>query len=214
MTIEEDRALSNPDYWDGRYAGGDGHEWFRSYDDLEPFLRPSLFEAFGPASEPLVLHLGSGDSIIPAELATRGYTRQLCVDFSPVVVELMSERHSSIPGIEWKQADVRNLDHLTDGSVNVAFDKGTLDAMIYGSGWNPPDEVRDNTSKYMREVHRVLKDDGAFLYITFRPPHFIRPLLNPADSLWELEMQTLESDKGTFPYYGYVLRKKSDTIHV
>lgn len=148
--------------------------------------------------------------IIPAELATRGYTRQLCVDFSPVVVELMSERHSAIPGIEWKQADVRNLNHLTDGSVDVAFDKGTLDAMIYGSGWNPPDEVRDNTSKYMSEVHRVLKDDGGFLYITFRPPHFIRPLLNPADSLWELEMQTLESDKGTFPYYGYVLRKKSD----
>lgn len=63
MTIEEDRALSSPDYWDGRYAGGDGHEWFRSYDDLEPFLRPSLFEAFAPSSEPVVLHLGSGDSV-------------------------------------------------------------------------------------------------------------------------------------------------------
>lgn len=63
MTIEEDQALSSPEYWDGRYAGGGGgHEWFRSFDDLEPFLRPNLFETFAPSGEPLILHLGSGDS--------------------------------------------------------------------------------------------------------------------------------------------------------
>lgn len=123
----------------------------------------------------------------------------------------MSERHQKIPGIEWKQADVRNMDLLADRSVDVAFDKGTLDAMIYGSGWNPPEEVKDNTGRYMREVYRVLKDNGAFLYITFRPAHFIRPLLNPAGSLWEMDMQVLESDKGSFPYYGYFLKKKIGT---
>lgn len=64
----------------------------------------------------------------------------------------MSERYSSIKGIEWAQADVRNLANIADGSIDVAFDKGTLDAMIYGSPWSPPDEVRDNTSRYMKEV--------------------------------------------------------------
>jgi hypothetical protein len=63
MTIEEDQALSSPEYWDGRYAGGGGHEWFRSFDDLEPFLRPNLFETFASSGEPLILHLGSGDSV-------------------------------------------------------------------------------------------------------------------------------------------------------
>jgi hypothetical protein len=34
----------------------------------------------------------------------------------------------------------------------VAFDKGTLDAMIHGSPWSPPDQVLSDTSRYMREV--------------------------------------------------------------
>lgn len=122
---------------------------------------------------------------------------------------MMTRRHSEISGIEWKWADVRNLEMLADESVDVALDKGTLDAMVYGSGWNPPDEVKVNTGRYMREVHRVLKDDGMFLYITFRQGQFIRPLLNPEGRLWDMTMQVLQTEEGTFPYYGYVIQKKT-----
>lgn len=55
-------------------------------------------------------------------------------------------------GVVWKYGDVRNLVDIPDGSIDVAFDKGTLDAMIYGSPWDPPNEVRENTAKYMTEV--------------------------------------------------------------
>jgi len=37
-------------------------------------------------------------------------------------------------------------------SIDVAIDKGTLDAMISGSLWDPPDVVRTNTKKYIDEV--------------------------------------------------------------
>lgn len=65
MTLDEDRALSRPDYWDGRYAHGDGHEWFRTYEDLEAFFQAHLFdnEPVSPKADPLILHLGSGDSV-------------------------------------------------------------------------------------------------------------------------------------------------------
>lgn len=69
MTKEEDQALARPDYWDGRYAQGDGeaptHEWFRSFQELESFFRPNLFDiaGFTPRDNPLILHLGSGDSV-------------------------------------------------------------------------------------------------------------------------------------------------------
>lgn len=121
----------------------------------------------------------------------------------------MAKAHAQIRGIEWKWADIRNMDMIQDQSIDVAVDKGTLDAMVYGSGWNPPDEVKNNTRSYMNELHRVLKDDGLFLYITFRQPRFIQPLLNPDGTLWHLEMQELSSGGGTFPYYGYVIRKKT-----
>ncbi|KAJ4424081.1 hypothetical protein N0V82_001328 [Gnomoniopsis sp. IMI 355080] len=215
MTQEEDQALSRPEYWDARYVVGDGskptHEWFRTFAELEPFFKQNLLTAEGVKAEddPLILHLGTGDSLIPIELASRGYQHQLCVDFSPTAIKLMSERYSSIKSIEWAQADVRNLVNIADGSVDVAFDKGTLDAMIYGSPWSPPDEVRENTSRYMKEVHRTLKDSGRFLYVTFRQAHFMKPLLNPDGQLWDMEMQVL-GETGSFDYYGYVIRKRKD----
>ena len=89
---------------------------------------------------------------IPEDLWRKGYKIHVCVDFSTVVVNNMSKRHSHFDGITWKHADVRQLDQIPSESVDVAFDKGTLDAMIYGSPWDPPDEVRENTGRYVREV--------------------------------------------------------------
>jgi hypothetical protein len=97
-----------------------------------------------------------GHQVVPAELAERGYGKQLCVDFSPVVVELMTERHKDIAGIEWGRVDVRDMPSVSTGSIDVAFDKGTLDAMIYGSPWSPPDEVKENTSKYLKEASGIV----------------------------------------------------------
>ena len=89
---------------------------------------------------------------IPEDLWRKGYKNQVCVDFSTVVVNNMSKQHSHFEGITWMHADVRQLDQIPSESVDVAFDKGTLDAMIHGSPWDPPDEVRDNTGRYIREV--------------------------------------------------------------
>jgi hypothetical protein len=63
----------------------------------------------------------------------------------------MRERFASDSGIEWKCADVRDLPEPSH-SVDVAFDKGTLDAMIFGSPWDPPEMVKENTGRYMDEV--------------------------------------------------------------
>ncbi|SPO00077.1 uncharacterized protein DNG_02929 [Cephalotrichum gorgonifer] len=154
MSDAELERLAHADYWDERYSetGPDKqyHEWFRSFDDLLPFFEQNLLQS--PASETRILHLGSGDSTVPEQLAERGYNDQLCVDFSPVVVGLMSKRHAAIKGIEWAEADVRHMDNVPSSSIDIAFDKGTLDAMIHGSPWSPPDDVLQNTSQYIQEV--------------------------------------------------------------
>lgn len=63
----------------------------------------------------------------------------------------MRTRHKDL-SIEWVLGDVRDMPAIAAKSVDVAFDKGTLDAMIHGSPWSPPSEVLDNTGKYMKEV--------------------------------------------------------------
>jgi hypothetical protein len=92
---------------------------------------------------------------VPYDLLERGYTNQVCIDFSKVVVDLMKSRHSDKPQVEWRVGDVRNMIEVNTESVDVAFDKGTLDAMIYGSPWSPPEEVLENSGKYMKEVSLV-----------------------------------------------------------
>ncbi|KAK6441300.1 hypothetical protein LTR95_002467 [Oleoguttula sp. CCFEE 5521] len=206
---EKGKALATPEYWNSRYEKSASdqptHEWFRSFEALKPFLEPHLYVPFPAENNPRIVHLGSGDSTVPADLGKRGYVNQLCVDFSQIVVDLMSKRHECISGISWQWADVRDLSDVVSESVDVAFDKGTLDAFIHGSPWDPPDEVKESTGRYMQAVHRVLKSDGVFLYITFRQPHFIKPLLNAAD-LWKMQMETLGGES-SFDYFAFILKK-------
>jgi hypothetical protein len=64
----------------------------------------------------------------------------------------MKSRHPNEPQVEWRVGDVRDMKSIDSNSVDVAFDKGTLDAMIYGSPWSPPDEVMENSGRYLSEV--------------------------------------------------------------
>lgn len=70
----------------------------------------------------------------------------------------MKSRSPADSGIDWKWADVRDMPDLASSSIDVAFDKGTLDAMIHGSPWSPPDDVLENSGRYLGEVSEC--DEG------------------------------------------------------
>jgi hypothetical protein len=64
---EEGKALATAEYWDSRYAQSNGedptHEWFRSYEALEPFFKENLFATKLAEKDPKIVHLGTGDSV-------------------------------------------------------------------------------------------------------------------------------------------------------
>lgn len=72
MSDKELEQLAHPEFWNERYATAEAdkptHEWFRTFDELMPFLEPHLFDARGPSTKPRVLHLGSGDSVCAPEV--------------------------------------------------------------------------------------------------------------------------------------------------
>lgn len=171
---DEGAALGHASFWDERYSkAGDSteptHEWFRDFASLELFFEKHLFANRKADTKPEILHLGSGDSVcvpmeivsqhrltspqtVPYDLLKRGYDNQLCLDFSAVVVDLMKSRHEAEKGVTFQVGDVRDMKDIETGSIDVAFDKGTLDAMIFGSPWSPPEETLENSGKYMKEV--------------------------------------------------------------
>lgn len=108
-------------------------------------------------------------------------------------------------GQAWRVMDIRALE-LPDESVDVAIDKLTMDAMIHGSCWDPPQDVLDNVGRYVDEVARVLKPGGRWLYITYRQPHFMRRHLER--EAWDISMEVLSQPDGCFEYFGWVMIKK------
>jgi SAM-dependent methyltransferase len=101
--------------------------------------------------------------------------------------------------------DIRQLT-FEDSSFDVCVDKATLDAMLYGSLWDPPDEVKVNVKSYVDEVARVLKPGGKWLYVTWRQPHFIRPFIS-REGVWNMEVETLSDGAGMFEYFGSFLNE-------
>jgi ubiquinone/menaquinone biosynthesis C-methylase UbiE len=128
------------------------------------------------------------------------------VDFSQVVIDAMRSRYAQL-NTQWVVMDVRALD-MPDASVDIAIDKATLDAFIHGSLWDPPNDVRENVGKYVDEVARVLKPGGFWLYITYRQPHFVKPLLQ-RENKWDLTVEVLEDVDGAggFDYFGFIMRR-------
>ena len=76
----------------------------------------------------------------------------------------MSQRNADKPEIEWKVGDVRNMSDFADNTIDIAIDKGTLDAMIYGSLWDPPEEVVENTKRYIDEVRLTTTKHSLHVY--------------------------------------------------
>ena len=69
ISDENGAALGHAEFWNKRYAQAKNdnktptHEWFRTFESLEPFFEKHLFNVRAPESQPKILHLGSGDSV-------------------------------------------------------------------------------------------------------------------------------------------------------
>jgi hypothetical protein len=87
--------------------------------------------------------------------------------------------------------------------------QGTLDGMLYGSPWEPPDEVRENVGQYVDQVVRTLKPAGRLIYITWRQPQFVGPRLF-REGIWDFEVERLEDSPGSFTYHAYITTKLID----
>jgi EEF1A lysine methyltransferase 4 len=218
------RDLSQLSYWDNHYSaesrdpqsGSDeSYEWYLS-DDLPTFLErhlPSPAPATtSSSSSPRILHLGCGTSTLTAKLLSLGYRNQCSIDFSPVAIQTMRTRYAGLEAesegegiLEWRVMDVRHMTFPTQ-SFDVAIDKGTLDAMVYGSVQNPEEEVEANVKAYVDEVARVLRPGGRWLCVTYLQPEFFRPRIE-REGVWAMKVENLQIGGEILKYSGLVMTK-------
>lgn len=188
---QHNSEYAQPEYWEKRFGSEVEREWFARYESFQ-----SLVEAARTGRGDRVLVLGSGNSALPVELATlSGFSCVVATDVSPSVVRTMAARHRGVPSVQWVVADALALP-FGDGSFDLVVEKGVLDCFAAGapSPWRVPPGVASLFGAACDEAHRVLATGGAFLSISFSPPHFRGPLLAAGKRRWRVGVASFGTD--------------------
>jgi ubiquinone/menaquinone biosynthesis C-methylase UbiE len=153
----ESPAYGEPEYWENRYATfPDPFDWYETWPQLL-----NMLGAYFNSSQ-LALNIGCGNSMTAVEMGST-FKTVVNIDISATVIMDMESRFKEIPNLLWFAMDCTKLS-FDDEMFDVAFDKGTLDAIMCG------DNMRGNVESTLREVFRVLRPGGLFFEITYGTP--------------------------------------------
>ncbi|KAF3786603.1 Methyltransferase-like protein 13 [Nymphaea thermarum] len=214
-----------------RFTAEDHYEWLKDYSHFQHIMsrhvkatdsvRIKLFKfalfflsfcALSHLEQEGIHDLSCGSSQLCENLYKDGMTNITCIDLSAVAVEKMQKRLKEVGynGIQVLEADMLDLPFSTE-SFDVVIDKGTMDVLFVDSGdpWNPSPSTVEKVIAMLKCVHRVLRQDGTYISISFGQPHFRRPLFEMEEFTWSIEWETFGDG---FHYFFYTLKKISETL--
>jgi ubiquinone/menaquinone biosynthesis C-methylase UbiE len=118
------------------------------------------------------------------DLYEDGFQNQVNVDFSPVVIKAMQEKHKDKPGMQFKKMDLRDMD-FPDCVFDAVLDKATIDSILCAEGALPL------ASKCLGEISRVLQAKGVFACISHGHPNTRMSILDRPEYGWTVSVQNV-----------------------
>lgn len=164
----------NTAFWDGRYMtlGATTMEWYHPWINLATSLRHYIDK------NDKILVVGCGNSEMSADMYAEGYRNITNLDVSRVVIDQMQTKYPAdqYPGMTWVAMDARLTD-FPPSYFDIVLDKACLDSILCTfSG-------QSRSIKFLRETDRVLKEDGAYICVSYGLPEHRLGMLE----LWDLE---------------------------
>lgn len=158
----------------------------------------------------LVLELGCGTSSVAAALSDAGFRDVLGLDLSARAVADAKARHASRPGLRFARADARALcspsslsssasassSPIAAGSVAAVLDKGTLDAICCGDGFDW------EAGRVAASLVRALQPGGVWVCASLMPPTVVLPLVRRAE--WSLSAEPVPEAPALTIYTGVI----------
>jgi SAM-dependent methyltransferase len=147
-------------YWDDRYKEKNiDHEWYYSFDILEPIIT----QARTFTSSDKVLELGCGDRPLIQDFKKFHLepSSLYAIDFSDAVIADLKKSPNHI-GIHLESMDARKLT-FADESFHFIIEKGTIDAMLSAKKQS---EGLKNANQLVEQAIRTLTKDGVFIIIS------------------------------------------------
>ncbi|RZB90675.1 EEF1A lysine methyltransferase 4 [Glycine soja] len=175
------QAYGEPWYWDNRYSNEPGpFDWYQKYLTLAPIIN-----LYVPPSHPVLVVAFSEGMVVDG-----GYTDVVNIDISSVVIEAMKTKHQDCPQLKFMKMDVRDMNDFQSGSFGAVIDKGTLDSILVSVAMCG-NNSRQNATKMLEEIWRVLKDKGVYVLVTYGAPLYRLRLLQESCS-WTIKLHVIE----------------------
>ncbi|XP_045213380.2 EEF1A lysine methyltransferase 4-like [Mercenaria mercenaria] len=187
------------DYWDTRYQTEEKYDWFSAYSSFRNLLKNDI------KSEDKILMLGCGNSTLSEEMYKDGFKHITNIDFSPVVIQKMADKHSDLQEMSWLVMDICDL-RFEPCSYDIVLEKGTLDALMVHEKdpWDTSVETLQKIDSILQQVTSILKPGGKFISITFAQPHFRKPLYACDKYNWDVNVSTFGN---SFHFFYFVMEK-------
>ena len=197
---------SSLSYWENRYTNEhlEIFEWYQTYETL----KEKIGEYFKTTDK--VLNVGCGTSKFAEDLYIDDIKDVTNIDFSENAIKIMVEYYQEQQvEMNYKKMDVCEMTEFADKTFDVVFDKALLDAMLCG------ENALMTVEKMMKEVYRVLKDEGYYIIISNTNEDGRKLLFD--NQMWEYSVMEIEKpskvlviedkDPKNF-HYIYILKKK------
>lgn len=113
-----------------------------------------------------------------------GFKNVMNVDISSVCVEKMNKKHMNYPGLEYHEMDAKNLNFETK-YFDIIIDKGLIDSL------RCEENFQFSVMQYLKEIHRVLNNDGVFLCVSYSVPFIILKYIEHEELKWNVTYQEI-----------------------
>jgi len=193
-------------YWEKRYTNEhlEIFEWYQTYDTF----KEKIGEYIGTTDK--ILHVGCGTSKLAEDLYLDDIKDVTNIDFSENAIKIMNDYFQEQQvRMNYKKMNVLDMPEFGDKTFDVVFDKALLDTILCG------ENALIVVEKMMKEIYRVLKDDGNYIIISNSDEDRRKLLFD--EEMWEYTVMEIEKpskvvviddkDPKNF-HYIYVLRKK------
>ncbi|KAH3863579.1 EEF1A lysine methyltransferase 4-like isoform X1 [Dreissena polymorpha] len=190
-------------YWDERYTSEDSYDWFSGYTSFKHLLKADI------QAHHRILTLGCGNSPMSAEMYRDGFHHIVNTDFSSIVIDKMSKKHSDMIEMSWQVMDMCNIE-FPEASFDIVLEKGTIDALMVQERdpWNVSEETCQKIDSILNQVmfivSHILKPGGKFISITFSQTHFRKPLYARSRYNWDVQVSTVGD---AFHFFYMVMEK-------
>ena len=196
---------SSLSYWENRYTNEhlEIFEWYQTYETL----KEKISDYIKPTDK--ILNAGCGTSKFAEDLYIDDIKDVTNIDFSENAIKIMVEYYQEQQvEMNYKKMNVCEMGEFKDKTFDVVFDKALLDTILCGEG------ALMVVEKMMKEVYRVLKDEGYYIIISNASEEGRKLMFDK--EMWEYTVMEIEKpskvlviedkDPKNF-HYIYVLKK-------